>query len=148
MRLPGEAHLAIKSQYCLLSPSITTMLFGHKILASMAIVLIITGCASQPTPSPDKDGGELVEIKENLAILQAQADLDQARSLNAEWMVREETIHHNPVALGEILARAKQAHQDGDEVEAIRLARIVSRFARLGLEQAKAQSNASPYYPQ
>ncbi|MGB5706773.1 MAG: hypothetical protein WBM41_08060 [Arenicellales bacterium] len=124
------------------------MFFGHKNLASMAIALTIAGCASQPTPSSDTDGGQLGEIEQNLAILQAQADLDQARSLNAEWMVREETVHHNPVTLGEILTRAQQAHQDGDEAEAIRLARIVSRFARLGLEQTKAQSNASPYYPQ
>ncbi len=88
------------------------------------------------------------EIKENLAIVQATSDLEQARSMNAEWMVREESIHHHPVTLGQILERAQIAHEEGNDAEAIRLARIVSKFARLGLEQAREQATAAPFYPQ
>ena len=90
----------------------------------------------------------MAAIKENLAIVQATADLEQAQSMNAEWMVREKSIHPHPVTLGQILEQAQTAHLEGNETEAIRLARIVSKFSRLGVEQAIEQATAAPYYPQ
>ena len=108
--------------------------------------MILSGCASRIEPELQTE--QPTEIKENLAIIQAQADLTEARSMSAEWMVREPSIHQNPVTLGQILDHAQLAHQAGNEVEAIRLARLVSKYARLGVEQAKSQVNAAPYYPQ
>ena len=122
------------------------MQFGHKLLLIILISMGIGGCASRSEPEPQTE--ESVEVKENLAIIQAQADLAAARDMNAEWMVREESIHQHPITLGRILDHAQLAHQAGNEEEAIRLARLVSKFARLGIEQAKSQINAAPYYPQ
>lgn len=122
------------------------MQFGHKLLVVAVITFGVSGCASRPEPEPQTE--QVIEIKENLAIIQAQADLAEAREMHAEWMVREASIHRNPVTLGQILDHAQRAHQSGNEEEAIRLARLVSKFARLGIEQAKSQINAAPYYPQ
>lgn len=122
------------------------MLLGRKLLICLAIAAIFSGCASQPEPEQEPE--QPAEIKENLAIVQAKVDLEQARSMNAEWMVREKSIHPDPVTLGQILEQAQIAHLDGHETEAIRLARIVSKFARLGVEQALEQAAAAPYYPQ
>jgi uncharacterized protein YceK len=122
------------------------MLLGRKLLICIAIAAILSGCASRPDQEQEPE--QPAEVEENLAIVQATADLEQARSLNAEWMVREESIHPHPVTLGQILEQAQMAQLEGHETEAIRLARIVSKFARLGVEQALEQATATPYYPQ
>jgi Tfp pilus assembly protein PilF len=122
------------------------MLLGRKLLICIAIVAIFSGCASQP--EPEQEPQQPAKVKENLAIVQATADLEQAQSMNAEWMVREKSIHPHPITLGQILEQAKTAHLEGHEAEAIRLARIVSKFARLGVAQALEQATAAPYYPQ
>ena len=122
------------------------MHIGQKLLVIVVIAIGVSGCASRTEPEPPAE--PVVEVRENLAIIQAQADLAEAREMHAEWMVREASIHRNPITLGQILDHAQLAHQRGNEEEAIRLARLVSKFARLGIEQAKSQIDATPYYPQ
>ncbi len=63
-------------------------------------------------------------------------------------MVLEPRVDPLPVTLTTILARAEAAQASGDVILATDLADKVSRFARLGLEQAASQEGAAPYYPQ
>jgi hypothetical protein len=63
-------------------------------------------------------------------------------------MVLESEIDELPVTLGRLLREAEAAEAVGDSTRATELAEKVSRFARLALEQAAAQSDAGPYYPQ
>jgi hypothetical protein len=113
----------------------------------LTAVLLVAGCASKPDPV-EQTPSEVVQVPDNPAILQAEANLEQAQLMHSEWMVREPSLDHRPLTLGQILGYARQKQEAGDTIEATRLANIVSKFARLGLQQAQWQRQAQPFYPQ
>ena len=110
----------------------------------LAVVFSLAGCAvteeNVPTPPP--------EPLPNPAIVEAENDLAAAIALQAEWMVRLSPDEAETRSLSEILQQAKRAEENGDSETATSLARQVSRFARLGIDQARRQQNAAPFYPQ
>jgi PBP1b-binding outer membrane lipoprotein LpoB len=123
------------------------MSLPFKLALCLTTVLLIIGCASKPDPS-ENTPSEVVQVPDNQAILQAETDLEQARGMLSEWMVREPSLDDQPLTLGQILGYARQKQEAGDVTEATRLANLVSKFSRLGLRQAQWQKEAGPFYPQ
>jgi hypothetical protein len=124
---------------------------ASKPLSCLVLGLLLTGCASSPGPKLSTDQqSALTEsaATENPAIQEAEDDLQHARIQRAEWMVIESAISTHPVSLGEILDLAREKQRNGDQNGATLLAQKVSRFARLGIDQALQQANAKPFYPQ
>ncbi|MBX2867061.1 MAG: hypothetical protein KTR18_00180 [Acidiferrobacterales bacterium] len=120
------------------------MSFHLKISLLSLLILLLTGCVS----APKEEIAEPEPIPENPAILQAEIDLAQAKTLNAEWRVRLNPGDAQTQNLSTILELAKQAHETGEADLATELAQKVTQFARLGIAQATGQQNVSPYYPQ
>lgn len=111
-----------------------------------AILLVVTilalgGCATTPEPTEP-------EIQSNPDLDQAVIDLQQAEALGALWVVRDPDFGNKLVSLKQILDRAASLHAADRQDAASEVARRVSRYARLGMIQAQAESNARPYYPQ
>ena len=88
------------------------------------------------------------EIPSNPDITMAEANLERARLQLAEWTVLDTRSAGRRVPLSDLLELARQEQKNGNYPEASRLAKKVSRFALLGLQQALQQANARPYYPQ
>ena len=120
------------------------MPFRHFFLYLSVIVLLLSGCAT----APEKEPIAPPPVPQNPAILQAEIDLEKARSLEAEWNVRLNPGDAKTISLGQILSLAKQAQENGEIDRATKLAQQVIQFARLGTNQAVQQRNANPYYPQ
>lgn len=112
---------------------------------SLALIVLLAGCVGTTPP-----GGApaVATISANPEIVAAQATLERAQLQLAEWTVIETTIAEYPLPLSTLLKVAREKQRSGDYFEASRLAKKVSRFARLGLQQALQQANARPYYPQ
>ena len=123
------------------------MSFPPKLALYLFSIMLVTGCTSKPELA-EEESTKVVQITDNEDILQAETDLEQARQRHSEWMVREPALKHEPLPLGSILEYAKEKQAAGDTLEASRLAKKVSRFAHLGLEQALRQQQARPFYPQ
>jgi hypothetical protein len=111
----------------------------------LLLSLLLTACASRPELPVEQPPPP---ITENPAIVTARADLSAARAAEAEWMVLEPGVDKLPVTLGALLDEAEAADESGDSLRATELAEKVSRLARLALEQAAAQADAGPFYPQ
>ncbi len=120
------------------------MSFRPKFLLFSMVILLVAGCATAPKEEPAAPP----PIPENPAILQAELDLEQAKNLNAEWIVRLNPGDESAQSLSKILDMAKQAQESGETDRATELAQKVIQFARLGINQATEQENAAPYYPQ
>ena len=106
-----------------------------------------TACETVPV---DESNIELAEpeLAINPAIEQATQALKWVQKMGHEWLIRVEEVSDFPVPLSQILDLAVSYHEDGDELKATEYANIVSRFANLGIAQAKSQSSATPFYPQ
>ncbi len=103
----------------------------------MPLTMGLMGCASTSnTPQPP----ELAPME------QAILDLDEAKRLNAQWMVRNPFKPHESISLTQLLSLAVQYQLSEDHSTAIFLAQEVSKYAKLGIAQALSQPNPSPNY--
>ena len=107
----------------------------------ITVILGIGGCATTQEPAEP-------EILPNPDLEQAVLDFQEAERLGALWLVRDPEFDNRLVSLNQLLDKASSLHAANRQDAASILARRVSRYARLGIIQAQAESNARPNYPQ
>lgn len=119
-------------------------------IALMATVLVVgvSGCATEAK----KGGGEKAAMMEKgdaaaaaAAIAQAKKDVAAVKKADGEWMIIDKVTGRQPIS--KILKKAEELDKKGDHAEAERLAKKVSWAAKMGVEQAKGQADAGPWYP-
>lgn len=111
-----------------------------KQLITGLLALALTGCVA--TPPVEKP----MTISADAALAEAADLLAMAKKQGAEWKVIDKATGGKAARLSETLKVANEKAAAGETDEAIRLARKVSTFATLGVEQAKSQMDAIPYY--
>lgn len=103
-----------------------------KNLGILALVLgVAVGCASTPKPETNESERQATE-----AIASAQAAIEEAASLGAEWRDAQS-----------VLDEAKAAYESGDYETATSLANQAENMARKAIDElnaAKAKANAEP----
>ena len=104
-------------------------------VVSLACVLLLTSVSSVYAGS-DADA----------ALAKAEAALAQAKELGAEWRLIDSSTGSKAGSLSKLLAAAKKKAANGENDEVIRISNKVAEAAMLGIDQAKAQSSASPIY--
>ena len=80
------------------------------------------------------------------AIAKAESDLAAAVSAQAVWYVVDKISGTNAVGIDRLLRKAKKKLKNGDPGEAKRIANLVSWAAHAGIDQARAQEDAIPFY--
>lgn len=100
-----------------------------KNLGILALVLgVAVGCASTPEPEVNESERQAAE-----AIASAQAAIEEAASLGAEWRDAQS-----------VLDEAKAAYEAGDYETAISLANQAENMARQAIDELNAARNAKP----
>ncbi len=110
---------------------------GFSLLLSLVLALGLGGCASSSVPTVEPTLTPLAR---------AVADLDEAKRLNAEWMVANPLNPEETVSLSRLLAMSRQYQLQEEHRLATFLAEEISKFAKLGIVQALGQANPTPYY--
>lgn len=105
--------------------------------------LTLAGCVSNPEQPAKPSSAQA-------AIDAAAAALAEAESLDSVWVVWDPGMPASADAptLSQILEVARKKQESGDIAEAIRMAGVVSEFARLGVEQAKRNQEEGVPTPQ
>ncbi len=107
--------------------------FLPKIIAPSLLALSLAGLTSNALA-----GDEVLE--------QAQADLKAAQEAKAEWRFIDKAGGGSAQHLSKFMEIAQKKAEEGDTEEAHRLARLISKFSKLGIAQAEKQKDAKPYY--
>ena len=82
------------------------------------------------------------------AIAMAEQELAAVKQAKYEWQLIDKATGSASVPLTKLLEAAKKARAEGQEDEALRIAKRVLEAAKLGQQQAQEQSSAKPQYPQ
>lgn len=109
----------------------------------------VSGCATDAKTEGAKEGAAMMKkgdpAASKAALAAAKADVAAAKKHGSEWMIIDKVTGRQPIS--KILAKAEELDKKGDHAEAERLAKKVSWAAKAGVEQAKNQANAMPFYP-
>ncbi len=106
-----------------------------------------SGCATDSKQGADKGAMKKTgdAAAADAAIAAAKKDVAAAKKADSEWLIIDKVTGRQPVS--KILAKAEELNKKGDHAEAERLAKKASWAAKAGVEQAKDQADAKPYYP-
>ena len=80
------------------------------------------------------------------SITQAEQDLKSAAQSGAVWRIVDKATGSGAVGIDKLLKLAKKKLDEDQDEEAKRLATLVSWAAHLGINQAKEQKQAKPFY--
>ncbi len=118
----------------------------YRIIVIFIVIALLAGCGAVPDAS--NAAVKAAPKQQNKWLRQAEADTTMAIRRGAEWRVRDRVTAGKAVNLRTLLEIAQQMQQDGEIVEATRLAIKISRIVAIALQQADDNMNALPDYPQ
>lgn len=81
------------------------------------------------------------------ALAEAQKELKAVQAVGHEWQLVDKATGSGSAPLSKLLEAAKKAKENGDNAEAMRIAKRVAEAAKLGQQQAAEQSKVAPHYP-
>ncbi len=126
----------------------------NKVLVALTATALLglAGCAGMEAKeemksSPKAAMANMDKSGVDKAIAMAEKELAAVKKAGHEWQLIDKATGGSSQPLSKLLDAAKKARDKGDNAEAIRIANRVVENAKLGLGQAKEQSNAGPYYP-
>ncbi len=126
----------------------------NKVLVALtaSALLGLTGCAGMEAkqemkPAPKAAMTSMDKSGADKAIAIADKELAAVKQAGHEWQLIDKATGGSSQPLSKLLDAAKKARDEGDTAEAIRIANRVTENAKLGLQQAKEQANAGPFYP-
>lgn len=96
-----------------------------KILWVAGFLVALGGCANMGGPA---------ESEVNKAIAEAEAEIKQAKAMNALWLHTEK-----------FLKEAQQAKKEGNNAEALKKAKKAAKEAKLAQQQAKEQAATAKF---
>ncbi len=110
--------------------------------AMLGATILLTGCATA-------DSHDKMAKSANAGtspIEQAQTDLDAAKAVGGHWRIIDKATGGKAQNLSKLLKAAKKKAEAGDMAEAERIAKRVSKFAKLGQAQAAKYKGSLPSY--
>lgn len=117
-----------------------------KLLAvALTTSIMLTGCATADSHDKEKMAMDNAETGGG-AIAQAQADLDAAIAVGAQWRIIDKATGSKAVDLNKLMGVAKEKAEAGETEEADRIAMRISETSKIAMEQQKRYAGTTPYY--
>lgn len=106
--------------------------------------LMVAGCAT----ADNHDKGEMAADAKmgSPTIEQAEADLNEAIAMKAQWRIIDKSTGSKAVDLSKLLEVAKEKAAAGEAEEAERIAMLISKTSKISIDQQKRYAGALPRY--